>query len=254
MQFKPLFFIKENSINFQSKAATGEFWELPESHVAQSSVRFLKDERGIPWANASGTWVGSRLCYTEPCCFTAILVASRHVPLGFCVPGPLAQTEQRVTWSGKREKEEECIRGRQCSVNVKQQCPCDSWVTTGGPKAKNPPGIIGKQSASENQAHLEDDLLVLSVNNDSKLLCIFILGSLCSFCLHELEYVISYTCDNIRSYRQRKEMGLGTGRTPVDIIIIIIIITIIEFWYIHCFYQEFWSVIFLPLLFLHRWE
>lgn len=55
----------------------------------------------------------------------------------------------------------------------------------------------------------------------------FILCSLCSFCLHELEYVILYTCNNVRSYRQRKEMGVGTGRTPVDIIIVLIIVIII---------------------------
>lgn len=184
MQFKPLFIIKANSIKFQSKAATGEFWELPESQVAQSSVRFLRDERGILWANPSGTWVSNRLCNrlycTEPCCFTAILIASRHVPLGFCVPGPLAQAEQRVTWSGKKEKEEKYIRGRQCSVNVEQQCPCDSLVTIGGQNPKNPPGVIGNQSASENQAHLEDDLLVGFFWIMTQNFCVLLLCVLCA--------------------------------------------------------------------------
>lgn len=170
----------------------GEFLGASWDQVAQSSVRFLKDETEILWANPSGTWVSNRLCnrlyYTEPCCFTAILIASRRVPLGFCVPGPLAQAEQRVTWSGKREKKEEYIRGRQCSVNVQQQCPCDSLVTIGGQKPIKPPDITGNQSARENQADLEDAFLVLFVNNDSKLLCTFSLCSFYSFCLHELEY------------------------------------------------------------------
>lgn len=48
----------------------------------------------------------------------------------------------------------------------------------GGQKPKNPPGIIGNQSAGESRPHLEDDLSLLFVNNDSKLLC----TSLCSLC------------------------------------------------------------------------
>lgn len=97
---------------------------------------FLGWERGILQANLSGTWVSNSLCnrlyYTESCCFTAILIASSYVPLGFCVPGPSAQTEQRVIWSAKGRKEEEYIMERQCCVNIEQWCPCDSEIAIGG--------------------------------------------------------------------------------------------------------------------------
>lgn len=102
------FIIKANSFKFQSIAATGEFWELPESQVAQSSVRFLADERGILRANPSGTWVNNRFCnrllhralllYCHPYCLQAC-------PTGFLCAWALGtgRTKSDVEWE-KRER------------------------------------------------------------------------------------------------------------------------------------------------------
>lgn len=141
LHFKPLFINRAKSTRIQSKATTrwvsGAACEPGGSVFREISLGW---ERGILQANLSGTWVSDRLCnrlhYTEPRCFTAILIASSHVPLGFCAPGPSAQAEQRVIWSGKGREEEEYIRGRQCSVNVEQWRPCDSEIAIGGQQTK----------------------------------------------------------------------------------------------------------------------